>query len=78
MPTFQKIPFDYEVVSVSETQALLKAEKGEATLPNNPKVKVFRGIPPNQTEVAFSTLAPGQKLQVERIPGQEVRVYIIE
>ena len=77
----EKIPFDYEVVSVSSNQALLKGDKGEATLPNSPNVKIFKGVAPNATASDFSALAVGQKLRVERtISGtiQEVRVYILD
>jgi len=77
----EKIPFDYEVVSVSADKANLTAEKGEATLPNSPNVKVFKGAPPEATPSDFSALAVGQKLRVERtISGkvQEVKVYIVE
>jgi len=80
-PKLEKIPFDYEVISVSDSQAVLKGEKGEVTLPNNSLVKVFKGLPPQTTSTDFSTLSVGQKLRVERILQggiKEVKVYIIE
>lgn len=81
VPTrIEQIPFDYEVVSVSADQAVLKGEKGEATLPNNPDVKVFQGLPVNALPVSFSNLAAGQKVKIERTISQtvqEVRVYIL-
>jgi len=81
VPTqMEQIPFDYEVLAVSPSQATLKGEKGEAMLPNDSKVKVFRGVPGQATPADFTALAVGQKVRIERTLAagvQEVRVYII-
>jgi len=77
-PTPEVIPFDYEVITVSPQEAKVKGKKGEAVIPNNEKVKVFRGLPPNHQLTDFTSLKPGQKLRVERIPGVMLNVYILK
>jgi len=74
----EPIPFDYEIISISAGQAVLRGEKGEATLPNSPIVKVFKGTPPSSVPASFTDLSLGQKLRIERIAGQELRVYILQ
>lgn len=77
-PSVLLVPFDYTVKSVSANTAILNGAKGDITIPNDPKVSVFKGTPPNAVASSFSEIKVGQKIKLELSPGVGIKVYILQ
>ncbi len=80
-PHDEVIPFDYTVISVGTGSIKIKGEKGGATLPNSPVVKVHIGPEGNSTEAKFEDIKVGDQLVIKRrLIGKKVQtvdVYIV-
>lgn len=73
-----EVPFDYEIVSISETQVIMTGERGEIAFPNDERVRVFFGAPPNDKPATFADFKVGQKIKLNMVPGKAAWVYILQ
>jgi hypothetical protein len=76
-PTPQQLLYDYTVTQINLQRVIARNEKGDITITNDSRVKVFIGEPENAKPASFSDIKIGDTLILKRIPQQAAFVYIV-
>lgn len=74
-----KVDFEYTVSQISDEQIVLTGEKGEFILPNDSGlVTVYQGNTADSPTIPLNLLAVGDTLNLEFIPNQSAKLFLVE